>query len=409
MSPMFKKLLPGGTSACELESVFQCDTCLDCAFANSTGPAPAEAHNWEYGYPRDSNNLGMNDGMCQAAFPGLFQDIHRAVEDRNGSKVSIQELDGIQINNGYIRCMIYDRKLYILAANFRDQTHLERGTALVSAIHRSLTAMPHDYVVPNIEFVVSAEDYAPDARKPYWSLTRRSQDTNIWLMPDFAYWTWSMEEIGPYDAIVQQIIDAEEASNCWECKIKKAIWRGSIWPAKILRRALIDAARGKTWSDVQAMTDESSNHIHVVDQCEYMFNIHAEGRSYSGSLRYRQACRSVVIIHEMQWLQHYHYLMRADGEHQNYVRVKRDFSDLDASIEHLLAHPDEARRIADNNVAAFRERYLTPAAEACYWRTLFKAWATVSFEPQLYEEVDKGDGSGRAVRHVRGMRFENFV
>lgn len=133
------------------------------------------------------------------------------------------------------------------------------------------------------------------------------------------------------------------------------------------------------------------------------------GRSYSGSLKYRQACRSVIVIHELQWLQHYHYLLSASGPTQNYVQVKRDFSDLDSSIEYYLAHPDEAKQIADNSVRTFRERYLTPAAEACYWRQLIKGWRESSFEPVLYAQLKKSESSDETTKHVRGMRFETFM
>lgn len=69
----------------------------------------------------------------------------------------------------------------------------------------------------------------------------------------------------------------------------------------------------------------------------------------------------------------------------------------------LLAHPEKAKRIADNSVAVFRERYLTPAAEACYWRVLVRRWKEVlGWEPELFEEGKKG-------RRKRGVRFETFV
>jgi hypothetical protein len=61
----------------------------------------------------------------------------------------------------------------------------------------------------------------------------------------------------------------------------------------------------------------------------------------------------------------------------------------------LLAHPDKVKRIADNSVKTFRERYLTPAAEACYWRQLVRAYAEVAFVPRR----DEG----------RGVRWETFV
>ena len=94
--------------------------------------------------------------------------------------------------------------------------------------------------------------------------------------------------------------------------------------------------------------------------------------------------------------------MVANGTQQNFVEVERDFSDLDAKMEHLLAHPEEAKRVADNNVKTFRERYLTPAAEACYWRALFRGWASVSFAPDLYESSGNG-------KRLRGLRFESFM
>lgn len=73
----------------------------------------------------------------------------------------------------------------------------------------------------------------------------------------------------------------------------------------------------------------------------------------------------------------------------------------------LLAHPEKAKRIADNSVQVFRERYLTPAAEACYWRALIKAWKEVSFEPLLYSGVEVGAVHKRTEK--RGVRYELFV
>jgi hypothetical protein len=75
-------------------------------------------------------------------------------------------------------------------------------------------------------------------------------------------------------------------------------------------------------------------------------------------------------------------------------------------MDDLLANPEKTRRIADNSVRVFRERYLTAAAEACYWRRLIKEWKTVSFEPQLWEGV----GEGKVDRgRKRGVRWETFM
>lgn len=111
----------------------------------------------------------------------------------------------------------------------------------------------------------------------------------------------------------------------------------------------------------------------------------------------------MIIIHKLQWIQHHHYLLVADGAEQNYVEVDRDFSDLGAKMDYLITHPGEARRIADNNIKTFRERYFTSAATACYWRALINGWAASSFEPEVFETAPSGD------QRPRGMRFENFV
>ena len=69
----------------------------------------------------------------------------------------------------------------------------------------------------------------------------------------------------------------------------------------------------------------------------------------------------------------------------------------------LLTNTTKAETIANNSVKVFRERYLTPAAEACYWRTLWRAYAKVSDSAELWKT--KSDGT----RIKRGLRYETFV
>lgn len=76
-------------------------------------------------------------------------------------------------------------------------------------------------------------------------------------------------------------------------------------------------------------------------------------------------------------------------------------------MDDLLSHPEKAKRIADNSVQTFRERYLTQASEACYWRALVKAWKEVSFEPLLYNGVEVGETRKR--KQKRGVRYETFM
>lgn len=137
-----------------------------------------------------------------------------------------------------------------------------------------------------------------------------------------------------------------------------------------------------------------------------------KGVSYSGRGKYLQNCNSVVIMHTRRWIENYDHLLVPAGPQQNYVQVERDFSDLPPKMDYLLGHPGEAERIANNSVTAFRDRYLTPAAQACYWREMFHAWSEVSFVPELWEDVEVLNEAGQVTEskeRMRGTPYETHV
>ena len=198
-------------------------------------------------------------------------------------------------------------------------------------MYRSMTALAERRELSNIEFVFTIEDMASDPNNALWALTRLVQDHGIWLMPDFGFWSWNVEGIGPYGQVVSEIF-SQDIDQEWKNKERKLMWREKLSFAPKLRRALIEVAKNKPWSAVRALQWKSEDSmredfVSPVDQCNYMFIAHAEGRfrssnvklvltqvlSYSASLKYRQACRSVIIAHKFQWIQHHHYLMVANG------------------------------------------------------------------------------------------------
>ena len=86
-------------------------------------------------------------------------------------------------------------------------------------------------------------------------------------------------------------------------------------------------------------------------------------------------------------------LSYAPGE-ANVVFVRPDWSDLEATIRWLREHPDAAAEIAQRQRALVGSAgYLSEAAEACYWRSLIRAWSRT-----VRVEGDWGDG----------MRWETF-
>ena len=232
-------------------------------------------------------------------------------------------------------------------------------------------------------------------------------------MPDFGYWSWPETKVGSYGEVQRKAMKMEETADNpsqkvwdWKHKHDKLLWRGATMGLE-LREKFIDVTTGKPWADVKAIewhnADSMGADFKSMDEhCQYKYLAHTEGNSYSGRLNYLQNCSSVIVAHDMDWIQHYTPLMKSSGQSQNYVLVKRDFSDLEQTIMKLQKDDQRAARIADNSLKTFAKKYLTLAAEVCYWRTLIRGWAEASFEPTPWE-IKNG------TQQWRGVAVESYL
>lgn len=232
-------------------------------------------------------------------------------------------------------------------------------------------------------------------------------------MPDFAYWSWPETKVGAYHEVQDNAIRMENSVDnptskawTWGHKIPQLFYRGATLGIT-MREKLMRITKDKAWANVKSLNWASkgsmTSDLKTMDEhCQYKYLINTDGRSYSGRLKFLQNCRSVILMHKSDWLTHHTHLMQESGPDQNYVKIETDLDDLEDQILALQQHDAEAQRIADNNVRIFRERYLTPAAEVCYWRRLFHSWSEVSFEPELFESVN-------GMRKQRGVSFESYA
>lgn len=260
--------------------------------------------------------------------------------------------------------------------------------------------------LPNIEFAFNTDDIIFEA-VPLWGYARKAEHKHIWLMPDFGYWSWPETKVGTMREVQMKAAAEENVHRySWPNKVEKILWRGATMGLP-LRDRLIEITKGQPWADVVALDWHNKESMQndlksMPEHCDYKYLAHTEGNSYSGRLKYLQACRSVIVAHKMDWLQHHHPLMSSAGPNQNFVEIERDLSNLEQTITYLQKNDAQAEQIATNNVETFRERYLTPAAEACYWRRLIRGWAQVSFEPEFYKVVN-------GTKEWRGLPFESFA
>jgi hypothetical protein len=383
------------------------------AYYHSTYPSPVSPWYNDYGahtrkggfngrwdYARDAENLMLNNAQCDKAFPGLFVEVDRSVKERTENHVTLDEIESIPKQNGYVRCMIFNQQLYVID---KSGEIYSREIATLHALHRAILTSPEP--LPNIEFAFNTDDRIPSV--PLWGYARREEDTHIWLIPDFGYWSWPETKVGSMREVQMKAAWAE-TNDGWTFshKIKKLLWRGATMGLP-LRENFIEATRDKPWADVKAIDWHNNSSMHddlksIDEHCQYRYLAHTEGNSYSGRLKYLQQCRSVIVAHNMDWIQHHHPLLKSSGKAQNYVEVNRNFSNLEDAIQYLDKHQKQAEKIATNSVKTFREWYLTPAAEVCYWRKVINGWAKVSFEPEFFKIVN-------GTKSWRGLPIESYL
>ena len=348
---------------------------------------------WEFDVVRDGDNYGLSDSQCSAAFPKLYSDVDEMVSRRENNHISRTDFDSVEGDHVQksIRAMIHNGELYIVSDDGLAALQ-SRGFATLHAINRALLTYPDRAQLPNCEFRVYVGDFAGQGGDTLWVYTKpvESDTENLWLMPDFGMYDWPEAMIGSYTKSRRDMRAVEEEVP-WEQKTRKLVWRGIIMPNYQSRQDFLRVAQNRSWADVAAesISEPDGHMISMADFCRWMFVADVKGNSWSGGSKYKHNCHSVFVSQRLAWREIYTGAMVDSGPGQNWVSVRDDWSNLDETLQDLIADPVKAKTIADNSVRTLRDRYLTPAAEACYWRRLIQGYASVSFEPDFYEKDNK--------------------
>lgn len=229
------------------------------------------------------------------------------------------------------------------------------------------------------------------------------------------FWSWPEPGVGSFLEVADKTKLYESALD-WSQKIPKLFWRGALMVE--IRKTLVLLAKKYRWGAVSDIDwtdkgDVSRRLLTPEEHCQYKYLAHVEGWAYSGRLKYIMQCRSVIVAHEMEYVQHFHHLIDADDRSpaQNMVIVPgTEWKTLPKVMDRLIANDTRALEIATNSFDHWR-RYLNPAATACYWRRsvsrlfshkhestilwlteygprLFKTWATLQrYEVQLFKDT----------------------
>ncbi|KAL9078160.1 MAG: hypothetical protein Q9157_002918 [Trypethelium eluteriae] len=345
-------------------------------------PKIPRPYRWTYDPVRDERNLGLTEAQCEEAFPGQDAEIVRARE-WHAANGGIEEeqvrlwRDEPDKAHGQVRVLIYDGDIFVVGEK-QGVVDRTRYLAGLSMIYRAITAIPDPRMLPNVEFTLDRMDHPnPEPQRPgrtAWGWCRHKTDNNTWVMPDFNGWSSSSwDTVGGYRAFRQK---SKPFLTPFKDKIKKVLWRGQLdvgQKISQIRSKLLEVSKDKSWSDCAELKwGPREGVVPMEEHCKWQFLIHTE------------------------------------GPRQNYVAAKNDWSDLNDIMDYYLLNQDEAERIAEESARTFRDRYLTPAAEACYIRRMIYEYAKVqNFEPQLYKNITNDDGT--VTRRMRGVSWERFA
>lgn len=362
------------------------------------------ASRWQFDFVRDANVHSLTRAQCEIAFPGLYDNVDASVKASEGKHIREEELE-IRQGHCMLRILIHHGQMRVVDLGTPQDCVVSNGReriiASLNLIQRAASAAPE--AIPNIEFTLSYDDL-PTRSTPNttWGFTRKTDQPQVWLMPDYGYWSWWAVGISSFSTLWLKIEDIDRVTP-WTSKIPKAVWRGATHSRPEVREKLITVAEGREWADVNAVTinRDEKHYLTLPDHCRYQYVVQTEGTSYSGRFKFLQLCNSVTVSHKLEYAEFATHLMRPNGSEQNFIEVDRDWSDLEAKMAYSLAHPEEAERIAARSHELFHRRYITPAAISCYLRRMFDRWSRMQgFEPKLYEDDEFG------ARKMRGLPFE---
>jgi hypothetical protein len=76
-------------------------------------------HKWEFNASHNAKDYGLTAEHCDIAFPGLFNEIDRAIAYRKKiGMIALEEIDIAWKDTGVVRGLIYDQQVAITRVNY---------------------------------------------------------------------------------------------------------------------------------------------------------------------------------------------------------------------------------------------------------------------------------------------------
>lgn len=347
----------------------------------------------------------MTQQQCKVAFPLLYPQLAEnaaAWKRKGGIKYKhIQDAAG-HCRHGCVHIVIQDGQIFIRAQAKDWQSRVRSVLQLLRLAYEGAPTSLEREQLHNTELVISTADFdgfmdnnAGDGAG--WVLDRRVTDQpGQYLYPDFSFASWPEAGIPSFQEFRRQA-SAINAVTPWEKKQSKALWRGDALQGSNIaaRNSLLKVAAGpgtENWSDVKRTSfwetgPDIGSIVAPADHCTHKYLVHSEGVAYSGRSKFILSCQSAVIMHKLEWKQHFHDALIHDSlsADRNVIQLSTGayFESLPSQMQTLLLDDQQqpqsstGLRVAQNAKRTLTDRYLTPAATSCYIRAALISYNSV--------------------------------
>ncbi|SNX85055.1 uncharacterized protein MEPE_03764 [Melanopsichium pennsylvanicum] len=349
------------------------------------------------------NDLSLSSSQCSAEFPRLYPQLSSnqvSWKRKGGIKYSDVQKAAQNCRHGCVHLVIKHGQIFVRAQVKDWQSRVRSTLQLLSTAYQGASE-DEKALIEGIELVISTADFdgftdPVGSRGAGWVLDKRvHDDQGQYLFPDFSFASWPEAGIASYPEFRRQA-ELVNAETSWHSKSNPAFWRGDALAGNGIkaRESLLSVATGpgtESWSDVKRTSfwEEGPTIGKIVsppEHCRHKFLIHSEGVAYSGRSKFILGCQSTVIMHKLEWTQHFHPALidAPTSPDQNHILLPGSyFENLPSTVKQLIQEETDSKsavlsantssattgqRIAENAKRTLTDRYLTPAATACYIR-----------------------------------------
>ncbi|KAJ1025215.1 hypothetical protein NDA16_002719 [Ustilago loliicola] len=199
-----------------------------------------------YDSPFNPEDLTLTEDECDTFFPGLWKEIDRSVDYFTEHPLTAEYLDKVCDDGiwSHARVLIHNNRVYL---KYFQQSAFTRVNSALALLFQSVVGSREK--LPDAEFCLSANDWGSMGK---FSLDRAPYLEDVWLMPDYGFYSWPEPGIGSYTEHREKTLRVEQA-NPWGKKVPKLFWRGAMGVGTADRKALLAAAENHAWNDVKPL------------------------------------------------------------------------------------------------------------------------------------------------------------